>query len=128
MPAWINGRLAAALMGYLSRANAQEHADASPLRACCHQCKLPHKKYYSIADDSGRWLCGETCIREASYPVFHIFEKNLTAAHASRPCASDGYTAYVETVTHGVPGLECTLDLYACPAGACPHPEAQLPG
>lgn len=118
MTAWIYGRMAAAFMTYLSRANARE---SDP---CCHHCEAPKEKYYSIADDSGRWLCGETCIRPSAYPVFHVFEKNLTAARGDAACAAAGYTAYVETATHGVPGLACALDLYACPAGDCPHPSS----
>ena len=33
---------------------------------CCKDCPENKNKYYSIADDSGPWLCGETCIRNVS--------------------------------------------------------------
>ena len=57
----------------------------------------------------------------ALYPLFKRFEPNLTAAadrHA-HACATQlsphgrHYTVYNKTVTHGVPGLSVTLDLYA---------------
>merc|ERR1712205_159851 len=85
-------------------------------------------KYFSIADDSGPWLCGETCIRDSFYPIFHIFEKNLTKATSNTVCADAGYTKYNSTVTHGGGGLYCTLDLYECAAGSgkCPHPAARF--
>lgn len=89
---------------------------------CCRACNAPKRKYFSIADDSGPWLCGETCIQTWLYPLFHAFERNLTLAESDTVCSDAGYTDYVETVTHGAPPLTCTLDLYACPRGACPHP------
>merc|ERR1719409_1294639 len=72
---------------------------------CCHECKSPKNKYFSIADDSGPWLCGETCIRDGFYPIFHLFEKNLTKAKSNTVCADAGYTKYNQTVTHGGGGL-----------------------
>ena len=33
---------------------------------CCKDCPENKHKYYSIANDSGPWLCGETCIRNVS--------------------------------------------------------------
>merc|ERR1711871_733732 len=85
-----------------------------------------YAKYYSIADDSGPWLCGETCIRPSFYWIFHIFEQNLTKAVTNTPCADAGYTVYNSTQTHGGGGLYCTLDLYSCDQGIwstkCPHP------
>ena len=52
-----------------------------------------------------------------------IFESNLTKATDNTPCSEQftptggHYTNYSSTVTHGVPGLSITLDLYA-PVGA----------
>ena len=86
-----------------------------------------YNKYFSIADDSGPWLCGETCIRDEFYPVFHLFEKNLTLAADDSVCKDAGYTKYNSTVTHGGGGLYCTLDLYECTrSGGCPHPSDLL--
>jgi len=100
-------------------------AERTDEEICCTTCKAPRTKYYSIANDSGPWLCGETCIRDFFYPIFHIFEKNLTkASWTNSPCAEAGYTVYKETVTHGGGGLYCTLDLYACNGTDCPHPES----
>merc|ERR1712166_1092432 len=95
-------------------------------QCCLGACKDSAKnKYFSIADDSGPWLCGETCIRDSFYWVFHLFEKNLTKAADMNTCKDAGYTEYKETVTHGGGGLDCTLDLYACSkAGGCEHPGA----
>merc|ERR1719198_2597085 len=100
--------------------------DASDDGPCCEgACAEPYHKYFSIADDSGPWLCGETCIRDPFYPIFHLFEKNLTLATDDSVCADAGYTKYNSTVTHGGGGLYCTLDLYECTrAGGCPHPDA----
>merc|ERR1711966_325054 len=93
---------------------------------CCKTCTSPKNKYFSIADDSGPWLCGETCIRDSFYPIFHIFEKNLTKATDLNTCKDAGYTKYKSTVTHGGGGLDCTLDLYECTlAGGCEHPGAK---
>merc|ERR1711907_39297 len=97
---------------------------------CCTTCSgsrggEPYNKYFSIADDSGPWLCGETCIRDSYYWIFHIFENNLTKVpnNSEHFCVSQGFTKYNSTVTHGGGGLYCTLDLYECtrPEG-CPHP------
>jgi hypothetical protein len=95
-------------------------------QCCVGACKDSNKnKYFSIADDSGPWLCGETCIRDSFYPVFHIFEKNLTKATDQFTCKDAGYTKYESTVTHGGAGLDCTLDLYSCTkAEGCEHPGA----
>merc|ERR1711924_470989 len=93
---------------------------------CCHECAGTKNKYFSIADDSGPWLCGETCIRDSFYPIFHLFEKNLTkaASNTQALCHENGYTKYNQTVTHGGGGLYCTLDLYECTrAGGCPRPD-----
>merc|ERR1711998_649299 len=101
---------------------------------CCETCAgsrgWPHaeplNKYFSIADDSGPWLCGETCIRDSYYGIFHLFERNLTKApggNSDHFCADHGYTKYNSTVTHGGGGLDCTLDLYECTIpGGCVHP------
>jgi len=95
---------------------------------CCTTCTAPKNKYFSIAHDSGKWLCGETCIRDSFFPIFHIFEKNLTkaASRTATVCADAGYNLYDSTVTHGGGGLYCTLDLYACSKGEgnCEHPPA----
>jgi len=95
-------------------------------QCCVGKCPDSNtNKYFSIADDSGPWLCGETCIRDSFYWVFHLFEKNLTKATDMNTCKDAGYTEYKETVTHGGGGLDCTLDLYACSkAGGCEHPGA----
>jgi len=73
-------------------------------------------------------LCGETCIRDLFFPIFHIFEKNLTKASSNTVCADAGYTRYNSTVTHGGGGLYCTLDLYECGKGSgnCPHPSTLM--
>merc|ERR1719231_2144832 len=89
---------------------------------CCDSCTGTKNMYFSIADDSGPWLCGQTCIRDSFYPIFHIFEKNLTKSSSNTVCHDAGYTHYNSTVTHGGGGLYCTLDLYSCPSGDCEHP------
>merc|ERR1719201_63932 len=89
---------------------------------CCDSCTGTKNMYFSIADDSGPWLCGQTCIRDSFYPIFHIFEKNLTKTTKNTVCHDAGYTHYNSTVTHGGGGLYCTLDLYSCPSGDCEHP------
>merc|ERR1711907_781598 len=92
---------------------------------CCKSCDSGKSKYFSIADDSGPWLCGETCIRDSFYWIFHLFEKNLTKATDLNVCKDAGYTKYNSTVTHGGGGLDCTLDLYECAKpGGCEHPGA----
>jgi hypothetical protein len=55
----------------------------------------------------------------SKYPIYKIFEANLTRANDSTPCAEQftphggHYINYTSTVTHGIPGLlSITLDLY----------------
>jgi len=91
-------------------------------QCCAGACKSKHK-YFSISDDTGAWLCGETCIRRFFFPIFRYFEKNLTKATDLNVCESAGYTKYNKTVTQGGGGLDVTLDLYECTkAGGCEHP------
>lgn len=51
---------------------------------CVGPCTAEGKeKYYSIAPSLGGVMhCGECCIRPEAYPLFHIFEKNLTKGAA----------------------------------------------
>ena len=97
-------------------------AGGSSLSApCCETCSWPRSKYYSV--DAAHGFCGEACMLPALYPLFKRFEPNLTAASArdEHACAAqltprgEHYTEYTRTVTHGVPGLAITLDLYSGP-------------
>merc|ERR1711988_2029769 len=72
---------------------ANQAVDQAPGK-CCVSCTAPKEMYFSIADDSGPWLCGQTCIRSSFYPIFHFFEKNLTKATNDNPCGNAGYTKY----------------------------------
>jgi hypothetical protein len=44
----------------------------------------------------------------------HFFEKTLQKSDSfnDSPCLDRGYSAYLNTPTHGVLGLTATLDLY----------------
>merc|ERR1719171_553404 len=77
---------------------ATKESDGGP--CCAGTCPdSNNNKYFSIANDSGPWLCGETCIRDFFYPIFHLFEKNLTkSSWTNTPCADAGYTVYEQTV------------------------------
>merc|ERR1712166_676234 len=83
---------------------------------CCTDCVAPEVKYFSV--DVPHGFCGETCINPKKYFIFKLFEKNLTKAIDNTPCMEQftptggHYTNYTSTVTHGVPGLKVTLDLY----------------
>merc|ERR1712166_1185303 len=83
---------------------------------CCTDCVAPEVKYFSV--DVPHGFCGETCINPSKYWIFKVFEKNLTKATDNTPCIEQftptggHYTNYTSTVTHGVPGLKVTLDLY----------------
>jgi len=83
---------------------------------CCTDCVAPEVKYFSV--DVPHGFCGETCINPKKYFIFKLFEKNLTKAIDNTPCIEQftptggHYTNYTSTVTHGVPGLKVTLDLY----------------
>ena len=50
---------------------------------CCKDCPENKNKYYSIADDSGPWLCGETCIRNVSNlsPTLNTTHKHTFYSH-----------------------------------------------
>merc|ERR1712166_714288 len=91
-------------------------APPAPTEKCCTDCVAPQVKYFSV--DVPHGFCGETCIRPRSFGLFHLFEKNLTKAIDNTPCIEQftptggHYTNYTSTVTHGVPGLKVTLDLY----------------
>ena len=55
----------------------------------------------------------------AHFWIFKIFEANLTKNDDPHPCSGQftptgtHYTEYSSTVTHGVPPVTMTLDLYA---------------
>jgi hypothetical protein len=69
-------------------------------------------KYYSI--DTRFNQCGETCFPPSKFNTFKLFERGLKAAEDDvYPCMTHGYTKYVNSPTHGVPGvLSVTVDLY----------------
>merc|ERR1719305_1398025 len=91
--------------------------DDSIAKPCCQICESPRAKYYSV--DGNHDLCGEACILPSLYPIYKVFEKNLTAAVDGQSCATQRsqynrrYTQYNSTVRHGLPGLSIELDLYA---------------
>ena len=96
--------------------------DGKPGAPCCEVCHAPRSKYYSVVtSESNEGFCGEACMLPALYPIFKVFESNLTlaASRDAHACASQlsshgrHFTVYNSTVTHGVPGLSITLDLYA---------------
>ena len=63
-------------------------------------------------------MTGEACIPPKKYKTFKIFEPHLEPANGTaHPCAAAGYSQYVKTVTHGIPGiLSVTLDMYHKPS------------
>ena len=89
---------------------------------CCTLCDGPGiSKYYSIDPNAGH--CGESCIPDSKFWLYHIFEKWLTKAengNTSFPCKEHNFTEYWQTETHGVPGLlSVAVDFYNKP-GAVP--------
>lgn len=72
---------------------------------------------YSV--DVPHGFCGECCMNPAHFWIFKIFEANLTKNDDPHPCSGQftptgtHYTEYSSTVTHGVPPVTMTLDLYA---------------
>jgi len=97
---------------------ASEEPMRAPETACCKgACPAGEVKYFSV--DVPHGFCGETCIKNWTYPIFKIFEANLTLATDDTPCpvqftpTGTHYTNYTSTVTHGVFPLTVTLDLYA---------------
>ena len=60
--------------------------------------------------DGPHGYCSETCLRPSEFHIFKVFESNLTLYRGSgpSPCAEQltpwdtHYTAYKESVTHGV--------------------------
>ena len=92
-------------------------ADTGP---CCTTCanQTGTAKYFSIVSFPAP-ACGEACIPPKKYKIYKIFEPHLLPANATdpHPCAAAGYSQYVKTVTHGVPGiLSVTLDMYHKPS------------
>ena len=92
--------------------------DATTAPCCAGACSDGKNKYFSV--DVKHGFCGETCMHGHSCPIFKIFESNLTkAVGTDSPCKDQftpvgtHYTVYNGTVTHGVPPLTVTLDLYA---------------
>ena len=86
-------------------------------KCCDGPCTAPgYEKYYSV--DVPHGFCGETCIHPEAYPLFKVFEKNLTKADGPSPCkeqfdpSGTKYSVYNSTVTHGVGPLTIKLDLY----------------
>jgi len=76
---------------------------------CCKECVAPKVKYYSVDTPHGH--CGEACMRPEHYQGFKLFEPNLTLA-GNLSCKALGWPVYNSTVTHGVPPITMTLDLY----------------
>ena len=91
--------------------------DEAAAPCCAGACSDGKSKYFSV--DVKHGFCGETCMHDHSYPIFKLFEANLTKATDDSPCKGQftpfgtHYTEYNGTVTHGVPPLTVTLDLYA---------------
>ena len=91
-------------------------AAVEPTGPCCTNCTAPQVKYFSVDTHGG--FCGETCMKPTSYPIFHIFEPNLTRAADNTPCREQftpvgtHYSVYNSTVTHGAGPISVTLDLY----------------
>lgn len=78
---------------------------------CCQTCDGPtFEKFYSI--DTKHGFCGEACMRPSHYRLYKLFEPGLTKATSDTPCADNNYHTYKSTVTHGVPPVTMTLDLY----------------
>ena len=82
-------------------------ASAAAADMCCSACSGDGiNKYYSIDPNAGH--CGESCIPDSKFWLYHIFEKWLTKAENGResfPCQEHGFTDYWQTETHGVPHL-----------------------
>ena len=93
---------------------------ASYTDLCCTKCTGEGIiKTWSI--DTTHNECGEGCIPEDKFWLYHIFEKNLTKASSltATECANRGYTLYDKTETHGIPHvLSVTVDLYKTKEGA----------
>ena len=86
---------------------------------CCNTCPDNMIKTWSIDDIFHQ--CGEGCIQESKFWLYHLFEKNLTKAssNTATECADRGYTLYDSTQTHGIPHiLSVTVDLYKTPKSA----------
>eukprot|EP01135_Chromosphaera_perkinsii_P003164 Nk52_evm53s236 gene=Nk52_evmTU53s236 len=78
---------------------------------CCTSCVAPLKMYFSVDTPHGH--CAEACTNPSEFKKFKFFEKNLTLATSSTPCADNGYAKYDKTESHGIPGLiSITLDMY----------------
>jgi len=80
---------------------------------CCEKCPEGQIKTYSV--DHFFNMCGESCMNESDFWKFKLFEPNLTKADAIDQgiCSMIGFSEYVKTETHGIPGLEgITLDMY----------------
>ena len=76
----------------------------------CDTCPDGETKYYSI--DPVHGFCGESCIQARWFWLYHIFEKWLTKAETSDPCATHGYERYRCTAIHGAFGIKAVVDLY----------------
>jgi hypothetical protein len=99
----------------------QSDQDSKPSAPCCEVCHFPRSKYFSVVTSpTNEGFCGEACMLPGLYPIFKIFEANLTLApsrdahvcHDQLSSHGRHFTVYNSTVTHGVPGLSITLDLY----------------
>ncbi len=59
---------------------------------CCKSCVEPQEMYWSI--DKLNNMCGQCCMEPKNYPIFHIFEANLTKATDNTPCGERKYPYY----------------------------------
>ena len=92
---------------------------ATAADSCCNVCDESKGfiKAYSI--DHIFNMCGECCLQPGDFWKYKIFEFGLTKVDdvKATPCHDAGFTNFLETDTHGVPGLiAMTLDMYKKPA------------
>ena len=98
-------------------------ASASALDVCCNKCADDEIKTYSI--DHIFNMCGESCIKEADFWKYKIFEPGMHKADAidQKVCEGLGYE-YNNTDEHGIHGVfSVVVDLYK-PVKAGEIPEA----
>ena len=96
-----------ALLSSISALNAED--------ICCVKCPEDKIKTYSIIENFINHNCGESCLHEADFWKYKIFEPGMLKADSpdATPCHDNGYTNYFETETHGIPYvLSVQVDLY----------------
>ena len=99
-------RVAIVLLALALVAAIAVHAESVTDQPCCKSCVEPQEMFWSI--DKLNNMCGQCCMDPKNYPIFHIFEANLTKATDNTPCAERKFPYYKVRAKHRLRTSVCS--------------------